>query len=162
MLRTGSTAQAEMAEARRQSFVEPPDERATHNFPWQLSSYLYDTSDLLRKHFRDDKAEESPNAIELALRPEPTAEGVEVQEHKLFAKREREFHELSRRWLVNIAADCPTYLRDAEERVKFDRLQRLELEKSRRDAAMILGISGRYLDRKSDRIFQAEKLHMEQ
>jgi hypothetical protein len=140
--------------------MRPLDEWATHIYAYRLSRYLHDQADLLTKHRRADIAPESPNAIELAaraLRPPVTAEDVEISERELFVKREREFQELGRRWIVNLAADCPTYLRQAEDRVKFDCAQRVEEERCRRDTAMELGILGRYFDRKKQKIVQSRK-----
>lgn len=156
----GSTGHDEVVDARRQSFMKSPDEWRTHNFVSWLSQYLHHHSALLAKYRREDIAKQSPNAIELAaraLRPEPTAEDIEARERVLFVKREKEFQQLSRRWIVNVAADCPAYLRHAEERVKFDCMQRVEVERSRRDAAMESGILGRYLERKSQKIVQVKR-----
>jgi hypothetical protein len=140
--------------------MKSPDEWSTHVYVFRLSRYFHDHAELLAKHRHQDDPDESPNAIELAaraLRPEATAEEIEIRERELFIKREREHQELGRKWIVNVAADCPTYLRYAEDRVKFDCMQRVELERARRDGAMELGILGRYFDRKNHEIVQARR-----
>jgi hypothetical protein len=149
------------AKARKQSFsLKSQDEWASHRYLWRLSGYLHSQAFLMDRHAREDAREEPMTIFGHAAKvvaSAPPAEEVETKERELFVKREKEYQSSSRRWLVNVAADCPVYLKNAEQRVQFDCMQRIELERYRRDAAMELGILGKFWDRKKQRIVQGKK-----
>jgi hypothetical protein len=149
------------AKARKQSFsLKSQDEWASHRYLWRLSGYLHSQAFLMDRHAREDVREEPMTIFGHAAKvvaSAPPAEEVETKERELFVKREKEYQSSSRRWLVNVAADCPVYLKNAEQRVQFDCMQRIELERYRRDAAMELGILGKFWDRKKQRIVQGKK-----